>query len=170
MDVSYLRKLYSYNRWANGQVLRAVEGLTPQQFTQDTRSSYPSVRDTLAHILGAEWIWLERWHGRSPRALLSAGAFPTVGALRERWAEVEAGQQAFLAALTEDALRRRIAYINTKGERWEYAQWQMLAHVVNHSTYHRGQVTTMLRQLGAPPVATDFLLFSDLRGGPPVAP
>jgi len=162
MDVSYLRELYAYNRWANGQTLGAAERLTPEQLTRDCHSSFRSVRDTLAHILGAEWIWLERWHGRSPRALLSAGEFSTVGALRERWAEVEAGQQAFLATLTEGALLRRIAYINTKGERWEYAQWQMLAHVVNHSTYHRGQVTTMLRQLGGTPADTDLLTFYDV--------
>ena len=162
MDVAYVRDLYAYNRWANGQTLGVAERLTPEQLTRDCRSSFPSVRDTLAHILGAEWIWLERWQGRSPRALLSAGEFPTVGALRERWAEVEGGQQAFLAALTEDALPQRIAYINTKGERWEYALWQMLVHVVNHSTYHRGQVTTMLRQLGGAPAATDLLDFYDV--------
>ncbi len=161
MDVADLRDLYAYNRWANDQAMGAAERLTQPQFIHDTRSSFPSIRDTLAHILGAEWIWLERWHGRSPRALLSASGFSTAGALRQRWAEVEAGQHAFLAALTADALLRRIAYINTKGERWEYALRHMLVHVVNHSTYHRGQITTMLRQLGATPVATDLLAFYD---------
>ncbi len=161
IDIAHVRELYAYNRWADRRTLAAAERLTPEQLTRDCHSSFRSVRDTLAHILGAEWIWLERWHGRSPRALLSAGEFPTVGALRERWAEVEAGQQAFLAALTEGVLRQRIAYINTKGERLEYALWQMLVHVVNHSTYHRGQVTTMLRQIGGAPAATDLLDFYD---------
>ncbi|MGH7645699.1 MAG: DinB family protein [Gemmatimonadales bacterium] len=161
MHLADLHDLYAYNRWANRQTLGAAERLTPEQFTRDCRSSFRSVRDTLAHILGAEWIWLERWQGRSPPALLAAAEFPTVAALNARWAEVEAGQQAFLTALTAEALGRRIAYVNTKGERWEYPLWQMLAHVVNHSTYHRGQVTTMLRQLGAEPVATDLLVFYD---------
>ncbi|MGH7673924.1 MAG: DinB family protein [Gemmatimonadales bacterium] len=160
--VTHVRELYAYNRWANDQVLRAVERLTPEQLLRDTGSSFSSIRDTLAHILGAEWIWLERWLGRSPRALLAAADFPTAAALRDRWAMVEAGQQAFLAGLQDDRLPQRVAYINTKGQRWEYALWQMLVHVVNHSTYHRGQVTTMLRQLGAAPAATDLLNFYDV--------
>jgi uncharacterized damage-inducible protein DinB len=67
----------------------------------------------------------------------------------------------FINSLAEDALTTKITYVNVKGETWTHALWQMLRHLVNHSTYHRGQVATMLRQLGAEPAATDFLLFFD---------
>ncbi len=162
MDLDRILALYDYDRWANGCVLDAASRLPAEQFTRDLGSSHRSVRDTLAHILGAEWIWLRRWKGTSPKALLPASEFPTVDSLRARWREVEAEQREFLAALTEDALATTIAYINTRGERFAYPLWQMLQHVVNHSTYHRGQAATLLRQLGAEPAPTDFLIFYDL--------
>lgn len=64
-------------------------------------------------------------------------------------------------ATVERLTVRRIAYVNTKGERWEYPLGRLMQHVVNHSTYHRGQVTTLLRQLGVKPLATDLLVFHD---------
>jgi uncharacterized damage-inducible protein DinB len=165
MDLDYIRVLYEYNRWANARILAAASKLTPEELTKDLRNSFRSVRDTLVHIMSAEWIWLKRWKGTSPKAMPASSDFPTISSLTTRWAEVEHEQAKFLSSLTKESLGITIAYINTKGERFEYLLWQMLCHVVNHSTYHRGQVTTMLRQLGAEPAATDFLLFYDLNPG-----
>lgn len=165
MHVSRIHMLYQYNRWANSRVLDATERIPPAQFTQEIVSSYRSVRDTLVHILSGEWIWLQRWQGRSPSTMFNSAEFPTLHAVRMKWAEVEREQQAFLETLTEGALERVIAYRNLAGEEWRYPLWQMLQHVVNHSSYHRGQVTTLLRQVGALPVATDFLVFIDAAGG-----
>lgn len=161
MNLERIKALYDFNRWANGRVLEAVEKLSPEQFTKDLKNSFPSVRDTLVHIMGAEWIWLERWRGNSPKALLAAGEFPTVSATRKRWAEIEHGQKEFLADASEESLKKVVAYLNLRGQRWEYPLWQLLQHLVNHSTYHRGQITTMLRQLGAQPVETDLLVYYD---------
>jgi len=153
--------LYDYNRWANARVHDAVAKLTAEQYTRDLSNSFHSVRDTLTHILAAEWIWLKRWHGESPKALLDPADFPNLAALRARRTEVEREQTAFVNNLTDVLLNAPISYLNLKGETWTYPLWQMMQHLVNHSTYHRGQVTTMLRQLGAAPAATDFLLFFD---------
>jgi uncharacterized damage-inducible protein DinB len=161
MDLKRIQALYDFNRWANGRVLEAAEKLTPKQFTKDLRNSFPSVRDTLVHIMGAEWIWLERWRGNSPKGLLAASEFPTVSSIRNRWTEIERGQREFITDVTEESLKKVIAYTNLKGDPYQYPLWQMLQHLVNHSTYHRGQVTTMLRQLGAKPVATDILVYYD---------
>ncbi len=161
MSTQDIRVLYEYNRWANAQTLAAVSALTAEQFTRNLSSSFPSVRDTLVHILSAEWIWLKRWLGISPPAMLPAKDFPAPEAVCKRWAEIEREQTDFIDSLTEEMLVRRISYLNTKGERWEYALGQMLQHVVNHSTYHRGQIATMLRQLGQVPAPTDFLMFFD---------
>ena len=160
-DVEYL---YSYNRWANARILDAVSGLTEEQFTMDMKSSHGSIRDTLSHILAAEWIWLERWNGVSPKALLNPSAFPTVGALRERWSEVEQGYNEFIERITDASLDAVITYTNTKDEEWSYPLVQMLQHVMNHSSYHRGQVITMLRQLGEKTVTVDLLVFMDVGG------
>lgn len=160
-----IQELYEYNRWANARILDAASRLTPEQFTKDLRSSHRSVRDTLAHVMSVELIYFKRWLGTSPKAMLAPSDFPTISLLRARWAEVEREQADFVSNVTEESLKTTIAYVNTKGEAWSYSLWQIMVHVVNHSTYHRGQVTTMLRQLGAEPVATDFLIFYDLRSG-----
>jgi len=159
-DIEYL---YEYNRWANAQVLDAVSKLTPEQFTRDLQSSHRSVRDTLAHILAAEWIWLERWNGVSPKALLAPTEFPTVESLATRLANVEGECAQFIDGITDESLATVITYTNTKGEEWSYPLGQMIQHVMNHSSYHRGQVTTMLRQLGAKVNPVDLLDFMDVK-------
>lgn len=163
--IEEIRELYEYNRWANHGVLDAASSLTAEQLTEDLRSSFPSVRDTLVHILGAEWVWLSRWRGISPSGLPDSWDLWTFEALRARWSEVERDQWAFVSELREEDVRRIIAYRNTKGEALAGPLGQMLRHVVNHSTYHRGQVTTMLRQLGAKPCATDYLYYFDWISG-----
>ena len=161
LDVPVIRELYRYNSWANSRLFHSVAHLSANEFTRDLRSSYPSLRDTLLHIVSAEWIWLQRWNGSSPQAMFQASDFPDLPALRARWSEVEIDQQAFLETITPERLHTVVAYVNLRGQTWQYPLWQQMYHVVNHSTYHRGQVTTMLRQLGAQTIATDFLVFYD---------
>lgn len=165
MSKNDIQLLYEYNRWANGRMLHAVSRLTAEQFTQDLSSSYRSVRDTLTHVLSAEWIWLMRWQRMSPKAMLNPMDYPKVESLRAKWADVERNQADFINRVTDESLERVIAYTNTRGEEWKYPLGQMVQHVVNHSSYHRGQVTTMLRQLGAEAVPLDFLVFIDMKSG-----
>jgi uncharacterized damage-inducible protein DinB len=159
MNTEDFRLLYDYNSWANHRALEACAALSEEQFTRDLSSSFRSVRDTLVHILGAEWLWLERWHGRSPNGLLSAADFPDLESVRRRWAEVERNLLDYIASLTPEDLQRVIQHKTTKGVPQAQPHWQMLEHLVNHGTYHRGQVTTMLRQLGAKPAALDLIVF-----------
>ena len=159
--------LYDYNAWANRRILDACGALTEEQFTRDLGSSFRSVRDTVVHILGGEWIWLERWHGRSHSALPPSSDFPTLASVRARWAEIERGLKDFAAGVSAADLDRVIEYRNTRGNRFAYPLRSMLQHVVNHGTYHRGQVTTLLRQLGARPRPTDLLRFYDALAGQP---
>jgi uncharacterized damage-inducible protein DinB len=166
MNTKDIQLLYEYNRWANARVLDAVSKLTEEQFTQDMGNSFSSVRDTLAHIMSAEWIWLRRWKGTSPKAVLDPADYPSLDVLRAKWAEIEQEQTAFVNGLPETSLETVIVYVNTKGETWKYPLGQMMQHVVNHSSYHRGQITTLLRQLGAEAASTDFLLFFDVQSTP----
>lgn len=162
VPLTTLRELFDYNYWARDRQLEACAALTQEQFERPLRSSFSSLRDTWAHLVGAEWVWLERWRGRSPRSIPAAEEFPTLGAVAERWREVERGVREFLAGQKEDALARPFTYTNLKGEAWTYPLWRTLFHVVNHQTYHRGQVTTLLRQLGARAAAVDFLVAQDM--------
>lgn len=156
--------LYRYDRWANNLVFGCASKLTAEQFIRDLQSSHRSVRDTLAHVLAAEWIWLQRWRGISPRSLFDPAEFPDVASLSAKLKEVEEDQIKFIESLTDEALGADVAYTNTKGERWEYPLGHLMQHLVNHSSYHRGQVTTMLRQVGAEAVSVDLLYFLDEKG------
>jgi len=164
MDVAFVTELYRYNDWANQKTLGAVSQLNEQKLTRALGNSFSSVRDTLVHILGAEWIWLERWNRRSPRALLSVAELPTLAAITARWKQVEEARNKFLHDLRPSDLDMPVSYLNQQGETWTYPLWQQMVHVVNHSSYHRGQITTLLRQLGAKPVSTDLLVYYDEKG------
>ena len=152
-----------YTCWANGLVVDAVEKLTAEQFVRPMGSSFASVRDTLVHAMWAEWVWLERWEGRSSREVFDPQAFPTLASIRERWTEIETRRQGLIAGMRAGAEARRVSYVNRLGERWEYPLGQMMQHVVIHSAYHRGQVVTLLRQLGASAPTTDYLVYWDTR-------
>ncbi len=148
--------LYDYNTWANGRTLGAVEALTPEQFLKDLGNSCPSVRDTLVHIAAAEWAWLRRWQGESPTELIPGTDFPTFGSVKERFATIQRERQAFLGSLTEERLAQPFDYKDLAGNAYRLPLVQSMQHVVNHGTYHRGQITTMLRQMVARPVSTDM--------------
>jgi uncharacterized damage-inducible protein DinB len=165
MDLREGRFLLGFNRWANARLLGAVAALSPAEFTRDLRSSFPTVRDTLVHVLWAEWLWLERCLGRSPKSVLDPVDFPALETIRTQWRPVEEGWVALLAQADEAELRRVVTYTNRKGEEWRYPVADVLRHVVNHSTFHRGQLVTMLRQLGAVPPTTDLLVYVDMGGG-----
>jgi uncharacterized damage-inducible protein DinB len=157
MDPETVQELQAYNTWANGRILDAVARLDSGQFIRALGGSFPSVQSTLTHMVWAEWLWLERWQDHSPKELFAPEEFPSVADLKARWGPIQAGQKAFVAALTPGRLRRAGRYTNRKGETWEYALWRQIHHLFNHSTYHRGQVTNMLRLLGAQPTPSDFL-------------
>jgi uncharacterized damage-inducible protein DinB len=164
MDLATIGALYRYNSWANGRVLDAASLLAPTDFIRDLKNSHGSVRDTLTHIVWAEWIWLQRWNGVSPTLVFPPSEFPNPESLHERFRVVAGERSAFLKNLPTERLVQPLEYKNVKGEVWRYPLWQQLHHVVNHSTYHRGQVTTMLRQLGAAPAITDLLVYYDEGG------
>lgn len=152
-----LARLLDYTVWANHRVMRATATAPTADFSRELGASFGSLRGTLAHIMWAEWIWLERWKGLSPNRLPDESEFPNVLALRDRWTIIEDHRRAFLAALPESGVAEVIAYKTFAGDPYEAPLWQLVQHLANHSTYHRGQVTTMLRQLGARTVGTDMV-------------
>jgi len=164
MNPSTVLELLRYNTWANTRLLDAAAALSPTQFMRTLGGSYPSIQATLTHIVWAECLWIERWHGRSPQQPFAAGEFPSVVQLRARWSQIQSGQAAFAKSLSHEQLQRIVPYTNLRGETWEYPLWRQVYHLVNHSTYHRGQATNLLRVLGAQPPTTDFLVFWDEGG------
>jgi uncharacterized damage-inducible protein DinB len=160
-----IRNLYDYNAWANTRILDTAGQLAPGQWRAATSASFGSLHETLVHILGAHWLWLERWQGRSPAAMIDPASFPDPDALRTRWDQVERQTQAFVSACTEADLMRVIAYHNLQGERWAYPLWQQLVHQVNHATQHRSEAAMVLSACGYSPGWLDLLYFVDSQQG-----
>jgi uncharacterized damage-inducible protein DinB len=150
-----------HHYWARDRQLEACAALTGEQFLRPVGGSYASLRDTFGHMVAVEWIWLERWLGRSPSSLISAEEFPSLAALSGRWSAVERELRAYLAGLDEEALIQPVSYNNLRGQPWSYPLWQMITHLQTHQSYHRGQVTTLLRILGVQPPPVDFLIAQD---------
>ena len=154
-----IRRLFDYNQWANQRALEAASQLTEEQFVKPLGSSFSSVRDTLVHICAGEWIWLERFHGNSPSAFRDDSAVQTLAALRELWRPQAERLLSFANGVTQSDLDRDFEYKTLNFGVYKNPLWQSLQHLANHGTYHRGQIATMLRQLGAKPILTDLMHF-----------
>jgi uncharacterized damage-inducible protein DinB len=152
-----IRELLAYNDWANARTLDAVDKLSVDHLMREIGGSFPSVWKTLTHIHGAENSWFVRWQG-TPE-----GAGPIVANdladLRDKWRAFNEKRNQWLSGVTDDVLRRSISVRLRSGLAFDQQLAATMRHVVNHSTYHRGQVTNFLRQLGAEPVATDLVVF-----------
>jgi uncharacterized damage-inducible protein DinB len=153
-----IHQLFEFNAWAMLRTFEATAALTAEEFSRDLGNSFPTIRDTLIHTVGGEWVWLMRWKGTSPTAFPSAEAIANHAAVVRVWTEINAERDAWRQTLTAASLDAMIAYRTFAGVDYTFPLWQMLRHQVNHSSYHRGQVATMLRQLGYKPLSTDLIL------------
>ncbi len=155
-----LHRLLNYHYWARDRMLDAVELLPAEQYTRDMGNSFRSIRDTLVHTYSAEWIWYSRWQRHSPAGMLAPESFADAASLRATWRDHEEKMRTFFGGLDAAGISQVIEYKSLAGLASASVLWHMLQHVVNHATYHRGQVTTMLRQLeAAPPRSMDLIAF-----------
>lgn len=159
MKIAEIRTLYEYLFWAHERTAGVVETLSEEEFVRDLGSSHHSVRGTLVHMMSAEWLYLSRWHGVFPDAMLDPNAFPTLAAVEERWRGIHRELHSFLGRLREENLSSVFRFRNLRGDEVSFPFYVTLLHVVNHNTYHRGQVVTLLRILGRQPEATDLYRF-----------
>ena len=178
MNLADIQNLYAYNRWANLRMFDTLGKLNEGQFTAPRQSSFPSIQVSVFHIFAAEWIWLKRWTGTSPVATqpvkgvsfeawktLRAGGIPpplnlaSVAELRSFCDSLEVDRQQFVRGLSEDTLHAPLRYSGMDGQEFSMPLVQLMQHVVNHGTYHRGQVTTLLREAGAETIALDMVYF-----------
>jgi uncharacterized damage-inducible protein DinB len=150
-------KLFEYNAWADRRAVKAVSALSTEKFNQKTGSSFSSVRDTLVHVFGAERLWFARFQGGSPKSFPDGSSITDPATLQEQWSAFEPEMLAWVRGLNQEDLDRVMVYQTMKFGEYSNPLWQMMQHMVNHGTYHRGQITTMLRQLGAEPISTDLM-------------
>jgi uncharacterized damage-inducible protein DinB len=160
MNYEDLELLVDYHYWAQKRMFDALERLSGEQWARPLESSFKSIRDTAVHVLGAEKVWCSRWQGVSPNGLQSSEAFPDAHGLRIASQELEQEVRSVMREVEAQGVDRRFDYKTLGGVPQSSLFWQMVQHMVNHATYHRGQLTTMLRQIGAiPPKGMDLIAF-----------
>ena len=164
MNISDIRQLFDYTEWANQLAMDAAAKLPDEDLRRDVGISHKSIFGTLLHMAGAEWIWLERWHGRSPSKAVAWSQWTVetcadLTTLTERWRNVIDERARFLSGLAEEQLEAELAFKLLSGDPSSMRLVHQMQHIVNHSTMHRGQVVGMIRQLGIDPPATDLLFY-----------
>src|SRR5262245_44540495 len=155
MDTQALVQQLRYSAWATRRVLEATAALSPDELSRDLGNSYGGVHGTLKHIYQGDSIWFDRLMG-APTGDLSkyepGSGFAEWLPLLDRyvtWAE----------GLTLADWDRVVSYRNVKGEALQTQVWQIVLHLVKHASYHRGQITTLLRQIGRAPIGTDLITY-----------
>jgi uncharacterized damage-inducible protein DinB len=159
MTVKDLQILFNYSYWANRQLFSALRQLSTAQFTQSTAGSYGSVRNTIVHMLSAEWGWLDRCGGTARGAALIASDYPTLSSVVERWQQVEGYVREFLSILRDEDLDRNVEFALGTGPKQTMLLGELMHHAANHGAHHRGQLAMLIRMLGYAPGNFDILLY-----------
>lgn len=164
MNLADIRHLFDYTEWANDLALDAATKLSDENLRRDFGISHKSIFGTLVHMAGAEWIWWERWNGRSPAkaeawSLWSTDACADLPMLKQRWGNLIDGRAQFMSDLDQERLDAELAFKLLSGDPNSMRLIHQMQHVVNHATMHRGQIVGMIRQLGIDPPSTDLLFY-----------
>lgn len=167
MHVTDLERLYDYHYWANGKLLHVVSQLSPEQFTQSVAGSYGSIRNTLVHVLSAEWGWLERCGGDKRGDRLNPDDYPTLESLKQAWSRVEISLREFLSRLDDADLAGDVEFSVAGGPKHTLAVGELMQHAMIHAVHHRGQVSLLLRELGFTPGNFDMLMYDEERRSVP---
>ena len=148
-----------YHRWATNQILELATPLPAEQLVRDLKCSFPSVYDTLVHLFQADSIWLDRLEGRPTGTLSDYAAPGCTFELRDAWVAVLDKMVSFAQGLNEADWSREMSYKTLAGVPYKTPIWQIVQHIVNHGSHHRGQIIGMLRQLGIKPTNLDLIHF-----------
>jgi uncharacterized damage-inducible protein DinB len=151
-----LRSLFEYNEWANGVLLDTAAGMDEASLARE-RTGYGSVLETFGHVRGAQETWLHRWlHDGNPPQQVPAVTSGSLGDMRSAFAASHERLRAYLASLDEAAVEHVLTYRDLRGNSHERPMWQLLTHLANHGTYHRGEIAAALTALGHSPGELDF--------------
>jgi len=153
------RDLLLYMLWADRQMLKSVRPVDAEHLTRDAGVSFHSLLGTMAHMLGAQKLWLSRFLGHPDSFVLGPGDFPDLLSWIKAWEETASGVEAFLAGVADEQLAAPLSWTSLEGVAHTRPLWQPILQLVNHTTYHRGQVVSLLRQMGYPAESTDLIQF-----------
>lgn len=164
MDLADVKHLFEYTEWANAKAMDAAAALSDENLRRDFGISHRSIFETLLHMAGAEWIWLERWNGRSPAkdeawAKWTVESCPDLASLNDRWNSVIDERTLYVSTTDESRLQADLPFKLLSGDASSMRLIDQMQHVANHATLHRGQVVGMIRQLGIEPPPTDLIFY-----------
>lgn len=170
MNPEWLGSLTRYNRWMNDKLYGHAATLSDDARKRDLGAFFKSIHGTFNHLLVADRIWLARFTGVSvPVEFIGPGGiraldqelYADFGDLRRERALTDDELSAWVSGLTDEQLAGPLVYMR-RGQRQEFPLWWAVAHVFNHQTHHRGQITTLLKQQGCDPGSTDlFAMLSE---------
>ena len=146
----YLEHLYDYNYWANERYLTVAETLTEEQLFRKQGYSWESVHAVFLHMMNSENWWLQRWNGIHTRPAFTREEFPTLASTRDHWRGLESDVRSHVASQTDESLLRVVAYRNPIGETLSLPLWNMMVHLPNHNTHHRGELAAMFALMNVP--------------------
>ena len=165
MITEVIRSLYDYSAWANQRILETAGNLSEDQFLEKVGPSHGSLRNTFVHTMSGQWIWLERWQGTSPPAMMNGADFSDLASIRTRWKEIESETHLYLDRLQPDQLDKVLSYTTTEGTPSAFPLWQLIMHQANHQTQHRSEAAVILTNFGHSPGDLDLVVYlSKMKG------
>ena len=158
LSVEDLRQHLQYSAWASQRLVHAASELSEAELLRDFQTADHSVLGTLVHTFAADRLWLGRMR-KAPRPQYSSEADYRLAVLESEWPAVYHGWDDLLKGWTDEEVRSDLTYLDLKGNQWTQPVWQLVLHVVNHATHHRGQAAGFLRTMGRVPPPLDLVAF-----------
>jgi uncharacterized damage-inducible protein DinB len=154
-----LREHIRYSAWASARLVEAAARLSHADLLRDHGTADRSVLGTLAHVYAADRLWLGRIENAPTAAFLDPEKDHQIGTLENEWPALLARWDTWIARQSDASIREPLTYRNLKGQEYSMPVWQIVLHVVNHGTHHRGQVAGFLRSMGHTPPPLDLIYF-----------
>jgi uncharacterized damage-inducible protein DinB len=159
VSLEHIKELYDYLFWGDRMMFSAATALPDAEYFMERGMSAGSIHKLLAHLMGAEAVWLERWRGQAPARIENADDHPTRAALDARWERVHADLREFLSKQTNESLAGPITFRSFTGDPSAIPLGELMVHVVDHASYHRGQLNTMIKQAGGQPAPVFYVTY-----------
>jgi uncharacterized damage-inducible protein DinB len=160
-----LRLHLDYTSWATARLLEAAASLSPEELTRDFDTADKSVAGTLGHIFAADRVWISRVEGVTLKAFITPED-RELPYLQREWPPLLDRWRKWAGSFTDEMALECLTYRDLKGNEWKTPNWQIILHVVNHGTHHRGQVAGFLRTMGKIPPPLDLIAYYRVLGQP----
>jgi len=159
MTLQEVKLLLAYNAWANNRVFDAVETISPEDLLRNLKTGHGSVHGTLTHMVAAEKLWLSRMAGSPDKAMVAPAEVPALADVKMLWETTGYAMAKFLGGLSDRKLQETFTMTLASGRTYTHQIWHGFQHVVDHSSYHRGQIAVLMRQLGYTPAVMGMMAF-----------